>query len=390
MNKIGRYSKVATVDNRNVVTPTFAVTKTIINPTSIRFTIQSNLTNRTINWELTGALSEEFTDILGLANTAFLSASGTANVVKTINNTPYAANGTVYGNTEITFNVRPGGANAQIKASNTAVINRTLNTPPVITGGTTAVVGSTRFHTFTASNTAVISNVGNNATGNLPANIQAIVVGAGGNAGAQQADTTFFPLITFQAGSGGAGGYIEINQSAALGTYPVVVGQGNFGLNPSDGQSSFYSSTALGGGVGATSNQFTVTNGFFGASGGGGGFRFNSTTQVRTITAGGSGIEGQGHAGGGATTLGGGAGGGAGSAASPSEPVNTGVTPVPGAGIAWIDGVTYSRGGGQPISTTPGTGGRNSAPLNSADRVGRSGIVKIAYSNIVPTRTISL
>jgi hypothetical protein len=390
MNKIGNYSRNASVDNRNVVAPTFSVTKTIVNPTQIRFTIQSNLVNRTINWELTGALSAEFTDTLGLANTAVLSASGTANVVKTINTTPYAANGSVYGNTAITFNVRPGGANAQIKASNTAVINRTVNTPPVITGGTTSVVSTTRFHTFTASNTAVISNVGNNATGNLPASIQAIVVGAGGNAGFAQASTTFAPFITFEAGDGGAGGYIQINQTAALGTYPVIVGIGNAGnFDPVEGQSSFYSSTALGGGRGGTSTADAVTNGFSGGSGGGGGFRYNITTNTRTMMSGGAGTAGQGNAGGGATNADGGCGGGAGSGASPIIP-GGGASPVPGAGVAWIDGVTYSRGGGLPTSTTPGSGGRQSAPSGSTDRNGRSGIVKIAYSNIVPTRTISL
>lgn len=379
MNKVGKYKKFRGPDNGSVVRPTFTVTKQLANSTAIVFTIQSNLTNRTVNWELAGAVAAEFVDTLGLANTVVLDVNGRANVVKVINTTPYAANGNVYGDTAITMNVRPGGANADVLASNTALINRTVNTPPVITGGTTTLSGNIRFHTFSANGTLTITNVGNNANGTTPANIQAVIVGAGGRSG-QQGPDNISPPISYRAGHGGGGGTIPINQFAVLGSYPVAVGIGS-PVFPTP--SSFYGYTALAGGDGGSSSNGGVFAGATGGSGGGGGWSLNLATSVRTQMPGGAGTPGQGNAGGNAPTTDSGAGGGAGGSASGSTP---------GVGYTWIDGVIYARGGGLPVATpiTPGTGGRCNPP-SANPGVGQNGIVKIGYvASPVPSRTISL
>jgi hypothetical protein len=379
MNKVGKYKRFRQPDNSGVVRPTFTVTKQLANSTAIVFTIQSNLINRTINWQLDGPVAAEFVDTLGLANTVVLDSNGRANVVKVINTSPYAANGNVYGNTSITMNVRPGGVNADVLASNTAQINRTVNTPPVVTGGTTTLSGNIRFHTFSANGTLAITNVGNNSTGSNAANIQAIIVGAGGRSGFQAGDFPS-PPTTFRAGHGGGGGVIPIDQLAVIGSYPIAVGTStSAGSNPS----SFYGQTALAGGDGGSSSFGSVLAGASGGSGGGGAWSLNFATGVRTRMPGGDGTPGQGNRGGDAPVTDAGAGGGAGGSASSSTP---------GIGYTWIDGVAYARGGGLPAATpiTPGTGGRCNPPAANP-ATGQTGIVKIGYTaSPVPTRTISL
>ena len=147
-----------------------------------------------------------------------------------------------------------------------------------------------------------------------PVIVDALVV-AGGGAGGWRGET----------GGGGAGGVI-IKESLHLlpGTYTVTVGAGGIASTTNDdagrdgSDSSFAGLVAKGGGAG--SNCFTA--GHDGGSGGGGGGHGNSGAGYRYV--GGSGVEGQGHAGGankpenaeGVVGTRGGGGGGAGGAGS--------------------------------------------------------------------------
>ena len=177
--------------------------------------------------------------------------------------------------------------------------------------------------------------------------VQALVVAGGGGGG--YAD----------GGGGGAGGLIYSSsvQVTPGVIYPVVVGQGGYGVGTSNtaagnGQnSSFANLIAIGGGAGGTGSGSPYP-GFNGGSGGGA--SNNSATP-------GTGVYGQGNPGGSGTTgspyypsSGGGGAGAAGGNASGSVAGNG------GAGLSYsISGssVTYAGGGGGAINTAGGTAG---------------------------------
>ena len=177
--------------------------------------------------------------------------------------------------------------------------------------------------------------------------VQALVVAGGGGGG--YAD----------GGGGGAGGLIYSSsvQVTPGVIYPVVVGQGGYGVGTSNtaagnGQnSSFANLIAIGGGAGGTGSGSPYP-GFNGGSGGGA--SNNSATP-------GTGVYGQGNPGGSGTTgspyypsSGGGGAGAVGGNASGSVAGNG------GAGLSYsISGssVTYAGGGGGAINTAGGTAG---------------------------------
>jgi large repetitive protein len=185
----------------------------------------------------------------------------------------------------------------------------------------------------------------------VPAGVTAadvLVVGGGGGGG-------IGTLSAYEAGGGGAGGFIQnLALSLASSSYLIKVGAGGTPNNDGD-SSSFGTTTASGGGGGGTNAQA----GRNGASGGGG---------VHPSTSGGTGIAGQGFAGGAGRSSNGNGGGGA---------AEIGGTDGVGHGgdglVSSITGLTYAGGGagagGSGVAGEGGGGARatsGNAAFNSA------------------------
>lgn len=236
--------------------------------------------------------------------------------------------------------------------SNTAVTRSfSLVVYPTITGGTVAVSGDYRIHTFTSSGTF--------ATNASSLNVDYLVVAGGGGGG-----TTY-------GGGGGAGGLRSTVTATGRGgtlesqltlssnnNYTVTVGGGGAtglaGYNPTNapgfnGNNSVFSTiTALGGGGGGGGGGSSKNGG----SGGGG---------MDSLTPG-SGTTGQGFDGGGSASGGNYGAGGGGGAGSNGVSGNSGAGGNGGSGVAvTISGssVTYAGGGGGGTYTggTSGSGG---------------------------------
>jgi hypothetical protein len=214
-------------------------------------------------------------------------------------------------------------------------------------------------------------------------NVAYLVVGGGGGGG--------------EGGGGGAGGVIPGNAAVAQGvTYTIAVGAGGpssvssgqpLNINGNGGNSQFGSVVAYGGGAGAT--VYTANGGgassangttFKGANGGSGGGSGGNYTNAGQIVPGGSGVGGQGHAGGandGESCSPSGGGGGAGTAGGNS---GGGVSGTGGAGISSsITGtsVVYGGGGGGGsycAAAAPGGSGGGGSGSNSAGAPGVNGI----------------
>ena len=201
------------------------------------------------------------------------------------------------------------------------------------TGGTTTIVGSYTYHTFTSDGNFVVSNASKS--------IEFLLVAGGGGGGRGNG-----------GGGGGAGGAIDSTTTINPNTYSVVIGTGGAGgtSNPVLGanglNSTFNGNTAIaGGGGGGNGNSAGSSVGTAGGSGGGG----TGTTSPNGF-AGGAGTAGQGNAGGqgrhtGGSYIGGGGGGGKGGAGTDAQ-----VAAVPGiggVGINWKSlGTFYAAGGG--------------------------------------------
>lgn len=242
---------------------------------------------------------------------------------------------------------------------------------------TTVTIGPVtyRVHTFTGAGVFQLYR-------NYP--IQYLVVGGGGGGGA-----TGFPTY---GGGGGAGGlltnvpipgypqYAGSVLNAVAGAYPIVVGSGGAQNTPGTPSAfnytpSLYVSVAGGRGGGGPN----------GATGGPGGSGGGGAVTYPFGQAGGSGIAGQGFAGGsaggtsGLTAGGGGAGGVGAPGPSPTPRAGPGV-PINFNGTT----ITYSRGGGQLNDPTwaPGTGNGGIAryPGGLGARPGDNGIVIIRYA----------
>ena len=161
------------------------------------------------------------------------------------------------------------------------------------------------------------------------------------------------------SGGGGAGGLIYTTGiSLASGNYPVTIGNGGAGsssLSGSNGATTtFYTFTAIGGGGGAGANVNTANSG--GSGGGSGNNQF-----INQHMTGGSGVAGQGNAGGSSPGYGcspGGGGGGSGSAGADATS-GRGGNGGNGTSISITGTATYYAGGGGGGSwcTAVGTGG---------------------------------
>ena len=236
---------------------------------------------------------------------------------------------------------RVSGANS---GTNLTTFVGSPTTSDVSATDTTSITGST-IVTFPRS--YLNANGGFKVPSGVP-NLDVLVVAGGGAGGVGN-------VSGYEAGGGGAGGFIEslgvsVNPST---NYSIIVGQGGMAVaSPTNGMnSSAFSNTSIGGGVGG-SNRGT------GAVGGSGGGAAQSST-------GGLGTSGQGFAGAdGANSIGGG-GGGAGGAASG---INGGA-----AKLSSINSNYYAGGGaslntnGSPFTIgTPGTGGGYPVSTNNA------------------------
>ena len=225
------------------------------------------------------------------------------------------------------------------------------------TGGDVTISGGFKIHTFTSSGTFTV---------NQPGWVDYLVV-AGGGGGGQGESNNFGGA----GGGGGAGGMLDGSRLIQPGTYTVVVGGGGAGTatlsaSGTNGADSFIGSLVVsaGGGFGAGDEQTPPGNG--GSGGGRGGDKMGV----------GSGIAGQGFAGGASTgTRSGGGGGGAGEAGD-TDGVRAG-----GDGrISSISGTaTYYAGGGSggsgdnTNSSTPGGDGGGGAGGYSGFSTGING-----------------
>ena len=214
--------------------------------------------------------------------------------------------------------------------------------PLVATGGTVSTSGGYTYHTFTSSDTFTFS-------GSETLVVDYLVVAGGASGGNSE------NFGATGAGGGGAGGYIAVTgHTMSPSTNAIVIGSGGAsqsshasGNNGSN--SSFLTSTAIGGGSGAGGS----TNiGSGGGSGGGG----NNTSGT-----GGAGTGGQGFAGG--ASAGSDDGGGGGGASEAGKAYNGSPNHVGGDGKTWLDGTTYAGGGagGSLASNSGGAGGGGSS-----------------------------
>jgi hypothetical protein len=246
-------------------------------------------------------------------------------------------------------------------------------------GGTLTTSGSYRIHTFTSASTFYLET-------NKIATI--LLVGGGGSG-----------LRNF-SGGGGAGGVLFIETSSILpGSYTVIVGSGASSVAwpgiPTGSNSTFGTSSAIGGGYGGGDGMTGSSGGCGGGGGGpsGGGNVTGSTGGVGS--QGGNGGYGRGG-GSSVSCCGGGGGGGANGEDGKSNNL-------PGAGGAgrsiFISGtpVTYSIGGsgggwliqGVAGGTTPGCGGGGGATFNGYGTPGVNGIVIVKILNAKQSVNIS-
>ena len=230
----------------------------------------------------------------------------------------------------------------------------------------------------------------------IPFEVELLVVGGGGGGGQEYTD--FLPYR--RGGGGGAGGMVTGSLNVSLKEqWSVTIGGGGQGGNVSQDtangtNSSFVSGssqvTAYGGGGGANPRYGSGNNdGKDGGSGGGAGtesgalgsagLETQGTSNVGTFSyfgeQGGTGA----YCGTGALYTGGG-GGGAGSPGSQS-----GCCAVAGAGLSWVDGMTYAVGGGNNggAIANRGYGGDPKNGGSATGDAGSSGIVKLRYRGLV-------
>jgi hypothetical protein len=256
-----------------------------------------------------------------------------------------------------------------------------LNAPPsfAATGGTETTYSGYKVHTFFVAGNS--SSTNNFVVTGVAGNVDYLLVAGGGGGGG-----------SYYAPGGGAGGVLTAGSlSLSVGSYTIVVGDGGDGGSAAspyygnDGDdSTFNGLTAVGGGGGAHGQSYG--NGRAGGSGGGAGASNNTNTAV-----GGTGVSGQGYAGGADTgsylVAGGGGWGGAGGSGTNGTASNGGA----GATNSYRTGsaVWYAAGGAghqHGISTsTPyttkqnsigGAGSRhilNTEDLTQADAVAETG-----------------
>lgn len=264
------------------------------------------------------------------------------------------------------------------------------------TGGTVAISGGKRIHTFTGDGTLVVVNAGD---------VEYLVVAGGGGGGGTAATNA-------GAAGGGAGGMITGTTSLAVGNTTVTIGAGGpggstAGTKGTNGADSVLGVlTATGGGGGGGSASIPGANG-----GSGGGACWNGAvgtgSQGEDGGAGSTSAPNYGGGGGGGNTAAGGAAsgtnGGTGGNGTSSSISGAAVTYAGGGG-----GGTQSGGTGGPGGAGGGGAGHASAGTGTAGTIntggggggggadgatggaggaGGSGIVIVSYDNPFPTVT---
>jgi len=251
----------------------------------------------------------------------------------------------------------------------------------LIPTGTTAqrpvspVTGQTRFNTTTGT----VEYYNGGWVVLTPAYQASILIVGGGGSGGVGTGSGFG-----QTGGGGAGGLVYYASQTLIGTtqYTVTVGGGASGFSGGGSTAGYHGltgnnssfgalTTAYGGGGGAGNINGVTSNGYSGGSGGGAAATSGNGDPGPTYQQGGSGISGQGNAGG--TTTGqagnyGGGGGGAGAAGN-------GVNGNGGVGLQYSinNSATYYAGGGGAggtSQTSGGTGGGGSGTASNASYAG--------------------
>ena len=232
------------------------------------------------------------------------------------------------------------------------------------TGGTIATSGSFKIHTFTSSGDFTVTDLGSTP------NVEVLVVAGGGGGGSTI------------GGGGGAGGLIYSSSFAitTTGVKTVTIGGGGSGApnrstKGSNGSNSVFDSiTATGGGGGGSyvDSPTNVRTGNNGGSGGGGATRGNAAT----FGAGGTGISGQGFAGGAGANTDDTKGGGGGGASAVGTTATNAIAGNGGNGLAYNftgTSVTYAGGGGggafSGAAGAGGTGGGGAGTNNNATGV---------------------
>lgn len=233
----------------------------------------------------------------------------------------------------------------------------------VATGGTITRNGNHLVHRLTASDNFIVTQLASAPAYNI--GMYDLVGGGGGGGSSSNA--------IGGAGAGGAGRYIRNNSYPfTVGTFPVVIGaggpkglMGTMSDGSTGGNSSFDGVIAPGGGYGSKQINFASNyNAGDGGSGGGPATTLAGTTRNPGSAIAGTGIAGQGNAGGvgDSSYAAGAAGGGAGGAGGSPTAITTGG--VGGLGVTSnLTGsvVTYCTGGdaGSVPPVTPTTGVNN-------------------------------
>ena len=378
-----RYPYVPPPTVSNVVTTSnvFSVGSNII------FTVNAQNANLlTLYYSTDGNVTS--TNFIG-GNTGSFVANASGGIVTLQANTNIPTNESRY----FALQIRQDSTTGFISGSSANVIIDGFASQIFATGGNVITADGYRIHTFTSSNSFVITK-----TPQVQGNVEILLVGGGGGPGG------WSTVVQQGSGGGGAGGVLyRANATLSAQTYPIVVGAGGGGGGPVPGvngaNTTAFGVIALGGGHGGFNpgQSGTARLGNPGGSGGGGGAGGvnpgGNTIQIsfaEWFKYGNPGVRGGGLSG----YNYGGAGGGAGGAGIIND-TQFGNLGAGGAGINFnISGsnVTYAAGGtgliaGPAIPAIPGSGnGGNGTSQNTPSNpggpwasAGSPGIVIIRY-----------
>jgi hypothetical protein len=292
-------------------------------------------------------------DLTVLANqeTAFVRVVTGSNVGRVnISDTPKTSGLTIYNGGYIYFEGSDAFINDVYLLSD-VIPARIAPTQITSSGGTISYADGYKIHTFTSSDTFVVSE---------SVNVDYLVIAGGGGGG-----------FGHYAGGGGAGAFME-GLGFNTGGGSVVIGGGGSGANAntqqgSNGTNSSFGSIIANGGGGGGSRDNSANDGLDGGSGGGAGREFGNPG-LSNQSGGGNG--------GGTVALNGGGGGGAGTKGADG---NTTQDP----GVNGGEGKSsYISGTMQYYSAGGGSGGRTTTS-NSASGIG--GIGGTHTSGLTPT-----
>lgn len=218
------------VDEASVVT--FSITTTNVpNGTTLYYTLSGS------------ANSSDFTS--GSTNGSFVITDNSGTVYITASN-----DATTEGSESFQFQLRTESISGTIVATSSTITINDTSLTPAMTGGTVSTQGGDRIHTFTSSDTLIVSST---------KTISYLVIAGGGGGG-----------NACCSGGGGAGGYVESTMTINPGTYTITIGAGG-AINANGGDTIFNGITAYGGGTCPGDNLSTPAGTSGGCGGGNGG-----------------------------------------------------------------------------------------------------------------------